>query len=123
MPKQKTHKGLAKRVKVTKSGKVMFHSPNSRHLKSNKRGTTVQTYRKARFARSGDMKMYGKLLNRSLLSEQQHEAKALAAASNGKTAAVKPAAKTPVHRGAKKVVKVESKKAESKTVTKAAKSS
>lgn len=60
-------------MKVTKSGKVRFYSPNSRHLKSNKRGTTVQTYRKARFARSGDMKMYGKLLNRSLLSEQQHE--------------------------------------------------
>ncbi len=121
MPKQKTHKGLAKRVKVTKSGKVKFYSPNSRHLKSNKRGTTVQTYRKARFARSGDMKMYGKLLNRSLLSEQQHEAKALAVAASateGKSAATKPVAKTPVHRGAKKVVKTES-----KSVSKAAKSS
>ncbi len=108
MPKQKTHKGLAKRVKITKSGKVKFYSPNSRHLKSNKRGTTVQTYRKARFARSGDMKMYGKLLNRSLLSEQQHEAKALAAvtASASTTeAATKPAAKKPTHRGVKKVVK------------------
>ena len=74
MPKQKTHKGLAKRVKVTKTGKVRFYSPTSRHLKSNKRGTTVQTYRKARFARNGDTKMYAKLLSRSLLSQQQHEA-------------------------------------------------
>jgi len=74
MPKQKTHKGLAKRIKVTKTGKVRFFGPNSRHLKSNKRGTTVQTYRKARFARNGDTKMYGKLLNRSLLSQQQHTA-------------------------------------------------
>ena len=74
MTKQKTHKGLAKRIKVTKTGKVRFFGPNSRHLKSNKRGTTVQTYRKARFARNGDTKMYGKLLNRSLLSQQQHTA-------------------------------------------------
>ncbi|MSR28293.1 MAG: 50S ribosomal protein L35 [Phycisphaerales bacterium] len=74
MPKQKTHKGLAKRVKVTKTGKVRFYSPNSRHLKSNKRGITVQSYRKGRFARSGDTKMYGKLLHRGLLSQQQHEA-------------------------------------------------
>ncbi len=74
MPKQKTHKGLAKRVKVTKNGKVKFFTPNSRHLKSNKRGVTVQTYRKARFARSGDMKMFGKILGRGLLSQQQDEA-------------------------------------------------
>lgn len=99
-------------MKVTKSGKVKFYSPNSRHLKSNKRGTTVQTYRKARFARSGDMKMYGKLLNRSLLSEQQHEAKAVEAAaiaSGAVKAKAKPAAKVPSHRGAKKVVKTDSK--------------
>ncbi len=73
MPKQKTHKGLAKRIKVTKTGKVRFFSPNSRHLKSNKTGLAVQTYRKGKFARSGDMKMYGKLLNRGLLSQEQHE--------------------------------------------------
>lgn len=74
MPKQKTHKGLSKRIKVSKTGKVRFYSPNSRHLKSNKRGVSIQSFRKARFARSGDTKMYGKLLNRSLLSQQQHEA-------------------------------------------------
>ena len=81
MPKHKNHKGLAKRVKVTKNGKVKFFTPNSRHLKSNKRGVTVQSYRKARFARSGDMKMFGKILRRGLLSQQQDEANELATAN------------------------------------------
>ena len=36
MPKQKTHKGLSKRVKVTGSGKVSRHKSNGGHLLSNK---------------------------------------------------------------------------------------
>ena len=45
MPKQKSHRGLLKRIKLTKSGKVRFKAPNSRHIKSNKTGTQVQSYR------------------------------------------------------------------------------
>ncbi len=36
MPKQKTHKGLAKRVKVTAKGKVKHHRAGSGHLMSSK---------------------------------------------------------------------------------------
>ena len=36
MPKQKTHKGLRKRVKVTASGKVKHKRPGSGHLMSSK---------------------------------------------------------------------------------------
>ncbi|MBC8482040.1 MAG: 50S ribosomal protein L35 [Planctomycetes bacterium] len=36
MPKQKTHKGLKKRVKVTASGKVKFSKSFSGHLMSSK---------------------------------------------------------------------------------------
>jgi len=36
MPKQKTHKGLSKRVKVTASGKVMHKRSGSGHLMSSK---------------------------------------------------------------------------------------
>ncbi|MCK4913945.1 MAG: 50S ribosomal protein L35 [Planctomycetes bacterium] len=36
MPKQKTHKGLAKRVKVTASGKVKSKGAGSGHLMSSK---------------------------------------------------------------------------------------
>ena len=36
MPKQKTHKGLAKRIKITATGKVMHHRAGSAHLRSKK---------------------------------------------------------------------------------------
>jgi ribosomal protein L35 len=48
MPKNKSHKGLAKRIKISKKGKIRFGRPHSRHLKSNKAGTQIQSYRKRR---------------------------------------------------------------------------
>ncbi|MBM3985415.1 MAG: 50S ribosomal protein L35 [Planctomycetes bacterium] len=36
MPKLKTRKSVAKRVKITKNGKVLRHRPGSRHLKVRK---------------------------------------------------------------------------------------
>ena len=36
MPKQKTHKGIAKRVKVTRNGKVKFGRVGKGHLLSHK---------------------------------------------------------------------------------------
>ena len=36
--KQKTHKGIKKRVKVTATGKVKFHRHNKGHLLSHKSG-------------------------------------------------------------------------------------
>jgi len=36
MPKQKTHKGLKKRVKITASGKVKRHRTGAGHLMSSK---------------------------------------------------------------------------------------
>jgi large subunit ribosomal protein L35 len=71
MPKNKSHKGLAKRIKVTKNGKVRFGRPHSRHLKSNKSGTAIQSYRKRRHARSGDIRALSKLLFRPLLSVEK----------------------------------------------------
>ncbi|MCE2882668.1 MAG: 50S ribosomal protein L35 [Planctomycetaceae bacterium] len=73
MPKNKSHKGLAKRIKVTKSGKIRFGRPHSRHLKSNKSGVQVQSYRKKGHARSGDIRALSKLLFRPLLSQEQSE--------------------------------------------------
>jgi large subunit ribosomal protein L35 len=71
MPKQKSHRGLLKRIKLTKTGKVRFKAPNSRHIKSNKTGEQVQSYRKSRYARSGDLRFLKKLLNRGLRSEER----------------------------------------------------
>jgi len=68
MPKQKSHKGLLKRIKITKSGLVRAGRPNSRHLKSNKRGVQLQTYRKRRYLRRGDLGTLEKILGRPLRS-------------------------------------------------------
>ncbi|MEE9200400.1 MAG: 50S ribosomal protein L35 [Candidatus Brocadiales bacterium] len=38
MPKQKTHKGLAKRVKITASGKIKHRRSFTSHLMSTKNG-------------------------------------------------------------------------------------
>ena len=74
MPKNKSHKGLLKRAKITKSGRVRFRKPGSRHLKSNKSGNTTRSYRLPQYARAGDMKRLGILLFRPLKSQDQHEA-------------------------------------------------
>ena len=43
--KQKTRKGVAKRFKVTASGKVMRRSQNSRHLRRKKSKKAIRSYR------------------------------------------------------------------------------
>jgi len=45
MPKQKTHKGLAKRVKVTATGKVLRKRSFAGHLMSTKSGNRVRSLR------------------------------------------------------------------------------
>ena len=44
--KQKTHKGIKKRVKVTATGKVKFHKHNKGHLQSHKSGNMRRRLRR-----------------------------------------------------------------------------
>ena len=74
MPKLKSHKGLLKRIKITKSGKVKFKPPNGRHLKSNKSGEMVQSYRRRQYVRRGMLHRLSLLLHRPLMSQERHEA-------------------------------------------------
>jgi len=74
MPKLKSHKGLLKRIKITKNGKVKFKAPNGRHLKSNKSGEMVQSYRRSQYVRRGMLHRLSLLLHRPLMSQEQHEA-------------------------------------------------
>lgn len=46
MPKQKVHKGLKKRVKVTGSGKVRRHRSGKSHLMSSKNAKRLRRLRK-----------------------------------------------------------------------------
>ncbi len=45
MPKMKSHKGLAKRVKLTARGKIKFKQGNAGHLMSGKSGNRKQKLR------------------------------------------------------------------------------
>lgn len=83
MPKHKSHKGLLKRIRISKTGKVRFRPPNSRHLKSNKSGTQVQSYRKNRYARRGLLRRLSLLLRRPLRSQEQHMADLAAREAEG----------------------------------------
>jgi large subunit ribosomal protein L35 len=48
MPKHKTKKSLAKRVKLTARGKLMRHIPGSGHLKSRKTAKRIRQFRTER---------------------------------------------------------------------------
>jgi large subunit ribosomal protein L35 len=56
MPKNKPNKGLLKRVKLTKSGKVKMSRAFGRHLRSHKSGKLLRSYRAPKYAKSGDVR-------------------------------------------------------------------
>jgi len=47
MPKMKTNKSVAKRLKVTGRGKLMRHRPGAGHLKSRKSPSRIRRFRKS----------------------------------------------------------------------------
>ena len=46
MPKGKTRKAIAKRVKITGTGRILRHKPGSGHLKSRKTPKQIRSFRK-----------------------------------------------------------------------------
>ncbi|MFT5422391.1 MAG: large subunit ribosomal protein L35 [Phycisphaerales bacterium] len=71
MPKSKSHKGLAKRIRVSKSGKVRHRSAFHKHLSSRKSGKRLRQLRKDRFVHSAEAKRFEKLLFRRLRGRNQ----------------------------------------------------
>jgi large subunit ribosomal protein L35 len=55
MPKQKGHKGLLKRVKITATGKIKHHRPGAGHLMS---GKSAKRRRHMRTTGIIDQKLY-----------------------------------------------------------------
>ncbi len=47
MPKLKTRKGVSKRFKLTKSGKIKYHAGGKRHLLSSKKKSRIRRLRRA----------------------------------------------------------------------------
>jgi len=73
MPKNKSHKGLLKRIRITKTGKVKFMRACGRHLKSKKAGTLVQQYRSPTYAKAADAGRLSAMLNRHVRSDEDHQ--------------------------------------------------
>jgi large subunit ribosomal protein L35 len=48
MPKQKTRKSVAKRIKITARGKLLRRMPGAGHLKSRKTAKRIRRFRKER---------------------------------------------------------------------------
>ncbi|TLG76673.1 50S ribosomal protein L35 [Culicoidibacter larvae] len=63
MPKMKTHKGLAKRVKKTGSGKLKRWSAYTSHLAHNKTTKQKRHLRKASLVSTGDYKRIKQMLH------------------------------------------------------------
>lgn len=62
MPKMKTHRGAAKRVKMTASGKLKRGHAYTSHILNKKSPKTKRNLRKASLVSTGDMKRVAKLL-------------------------------------------------------------
>lgn len=61
--KQKTHKGLAKRLRLTKSGKVKRSQAGRGHLMSHKSGNKVRRLRRSALVKCKIAKTYAYLLS------------------------------------------------------------
>ncbi|MGI9012728.1 MAG: large ribosomal subunit protein bL35 [Phycisphaerales bacterium] len=73
MPKNKSHKGLLKRIRITKSGKVKLSRAFGRHKKSHKSATLIRGYRSPKYAPAAEAGRIGAMLNRNVLSEEEHQ--------------------------------------------------
>ena len=56
MPKNKPTKGLLKRIRVTKNGKIRVGRAGGRHLRSHKSGKLLRNYRKKKYAHPSDVR-------------------------------------------------------------------
>ncbi len=74
MPKNKPHKGLLKRVKISKTGKVRHKSCGTGHLKSGKTGKRLRQLRSDTIIADNEARRAGKMLNRRIRGRTQPRA-------------------------------------------------
>jgi len=63
MPKLKTHKGLAKRCKITAKGKVKFARAGKNHINSHMEGRILRDKRRPLMVKKGDRKLLEGMLH------------------------------------------------------------
>jgi len=71
MPKNKGHKGITKRIRISKSGKVRHRTAGHKHLRSGKGGKRLRQLRKDPYMANPDAKRLEKLLFRRLRGRTQ----------------------------------------------------
>ena len=71
MKANKPHKGVLKRMRVTKTGKVKHKSSNSKHLKSAKSPSRLRRLRKDRYVSTSEAIGLELLLHRRIRGRQQ----------------------------------------------------
>ena len=74
MPKNKSHKGFAKRIRISKTGKVRHRSAFHKHLSSHKRAKRLRQLRKDTCISNPEAKRLEKLLFRRLRGRNQSRA-------------------------------------------------
>jgi large subunit ribosomal protein L35 len=55
MPKNKSHKGLLKRVRISKTGRIKLQRACGRHLRSHKPGQMIRKYRRPKYVAGADL--------------------------------------------------------------------
>lgn len=85
MPKNKPCKGLLKRVRFTKSGKIKFRRAFGRHLRSHKSGKLLKSYRRPAYAKGCDIKRVQAMLHTSVRSASRPASRTPAAADAAKS--------------------------------------
>lgn len=71
MPKPKTHKGLAKRIRITGTGKIKYRRRGKSHLNSNITGKRSRHLRRHGVAPTTIAKKLERALNRRLKGREQ----------------------------------------------------
>jgi len=71
MPKNKTHKALLKRIRITKSGKVRHNKSGYKHLRSHKSADRLRRLRRGSMMSSSNTRRLSKLLFRRLRGKNQ----------------------------------------------------
>lgn len=74
MSKNKQHKGLLKRIRISKTGKVKHRSANHKHLRSGKGGKRLRHLRQDPTISNADAKRLERLLFRRLRGRDQPRA-------------------------------------------------
>ena len=74
MPKNKSHKGLLKRIRITKTGLIKHKTAGHKHLRSGKGGKRLRQMRKSPVMSNADAKRLEMLLFRRLRGRNQPRA-------------------------------------------------